>query len=126
MPVKPQKMFLGLCPCSAIRLFEAGPVLLIAEGVEDGLSATQASGYPSWAAGSKAKLTRLELSEGVGQVVVLADRDGLREAKEAARQWRKGGKRVGIVVPPKGDWNDMLVAGRSADIAGMIKDALAE
>ena len=124
-PVDAPKMRLGTCYGGAIQLYEPGPVLLVAEGIENALSGTQATGIPSWAAGSAKALKSVLIPDVVKHIVILADPDdtGLREAQDALHRWEIGGMRVTIAVPDDGDWNDMLKAGRSADIQQLITSA---
>jgi putative DNA primase/helicase len=60
-PIDPQKMMLGPCRGGAVRLAEAGDVLMIGEGVETCLAAMQASGHPAWAALSTSGLRSFNL-----------------------------------------------------------------
>jgi putative DNA primase/helicase len=124
-PVEQPKMRLGTCHGGAIQLYEPGPVLLVAEGIENALSGTQATGIPSWAAGSATAFKSVVIPEVVQHIIILADPDstGLREAQAAVDRWESEGKRVTIAVPDDGDWNDMLKAGRSADIKVRIASA---
>jgi len=46
-PIADPKMLLGSCYGGAIQLYKPGPTLLIAEGIENALSGTQATGYQS-------------------------------------------------------------------------------
>jgi hypothetical protein len=94
----------GLGPVggSAARLFDApGPELVIAEGVEDALAAHALFGVPAWAALSAGNMAKLILPERIRSVLVLADRDELKEdgrqigleaAHELARRLRAEGR----------------------------------
>jgi DNA polymerase I-like protein with 3'-5' exonuclease and polymerase domains len=109
--VDPQKMMLGPCRGGAVRLAEAGDVLMTGEGIETCLAAMQASGLPAWAALSTAGLRALELPDHVRDVIVLADGDAAGEAaaRDRAWHWKRQGRRVRIARPPAGtDFNDML------------------
>jgi putative DNA primase/helicase len=110
-PVDPQKMMLGPCRGGAVRLAEAGDVLMVGEGIETCLAAMQATGNPAWAALSTSGLRVLDLPEHVRDVIVLADGDeaGEAAAHDCALRWQSEGRRVRIARPPKGmDFNDML------------------
>lgn len=111
-PVNPQRMMLGPCRGGAVRLAEAGDVLMVGEGIETCLAAMQATGHPAWAALSTAGLLALDLPKDVHDVIVLADGDDAGEAAAngAALRWKREGRRVRIAHPPYGlDFNDMLL-----------------
>lgn len=110
-PVQPQRMMLGPCGGGAVRLAEAGEVLMVGEGIETCLAAMQASGLPAWAALSAGGLRQLDLPALVREVIVLADGDAPSEAaaRAGAARWIREGRRVRIARPPPGqDFNDML------------------
>jgi hypothetical protein len=111
-PVDPPKMMLGPCRGGVVRLSEPGDVLMVGEGIETCLAATQASGRPAWAALSTSGLRSLDLPNAVHDVIVLADGDapGEAAAQDCARRWKREGRRVRIARPPQGmDFNDLLV-----------------
>jgi putative DNA primase/helicase len=111
-PIEPAKMILGPCRGGAVRLGPITDRLLVAEGIENALSAMQATGQAAWAALSTSGLRTLELPVEARDVVVLADGDepGEAAAHDAARRWKRGGRRVRIARPPRGlDFNDVLL-----------------
>ena len=111
-PLEPQKMMLGPCRGSVVRLGDPGGVLMVGEGIETCLAAMQAIGYPSWAALSTSGLRTLNLPKDVHDVIVLADGDesGEAAARDCAWRWKREGRRVRIAHPPQGmDFNDLLV-----------------
>jgi hypothetical protein len=111
-PIDPQKMMLGPCRGGAVRLAEAGNVLMVGEGIETCLAAMQAASLPAWAALSTSGLRALDLPKDVRDVIVLADGDeaGETAARDCALRWKRQGRRVRIARPPQGmDFNDMLV-----------------
>jgi putative DNA primase/helicase len=119
-PVEPQKMMLGPCSGSAVRLAPPGDLLMVGEGIETCIAAMQATDHPAWAALSASGLRALELPTDVREVVVLADGDdpGEAAARDAALRWSCEGRRVRIARPPRGfDFNDVLV-GRTTPIVG--------
>ena len=79
-PIEPAKMMLGPCRGGAVRLGPITDRLLVAEGIENALSAMQATGQPAWAALSTSGLRTLELPVEVRDVVMLADGDEPGEA----------------------------------------------
>jgi putative DNA primase/helicase len=110
-PVDPAKMMLGPCRGGVVRLAEAGDVLMIGEGIETCLAAMQATGNPAWAALSTSGLRSLDLPGDVRDLILLADGDepGEAAARDAARRWKREGRRVRIARPPVGmDFNDLL------------------
>jgi hypothetical protein len=112
-PVNPAKMMLGPCRGGVVRLGAPGDVLMVGEGIETCLAAMQATGNPTWAALSTSGLRSLDLLRDVRDVIVLADGDepGEAAALDAARRWKREGRRVRIARPPKGmDFNDLLKA----------------
>jgi hypothetical protein len=111
-PVDPSKMMLGPCRGGAVRLADAGALLMVGEGIETCLAAMQASGQPAWAALSTSGLRALDLPKDVRDVIVLADGDDAGEAaaRDCALRWKRHGRRVRIARPPHGlDFNDMLL-----------------
>jgi hypothetical protein len=114
-PVCPQKKMFGPCDGGAVRLGAGSGPLLVGEGIETCLAAMQATGKPTWAALSTSGLRALDLPADVQEVVVLADGDdpGEQAASHAAIRWRRQGRRIRIMRPPRGlDFNDVLL-GRS-------------
>ena len=111
-PIAPTKMMLGPCRGGAVRLGSPGDVLMVGEGIETCLAATQATGRPAWAALSTSGLRALDLPEAAREVIVLADGDdpGEAAAREAAQRWKREGRSVRIARPPRGmDFNDLLM-----------------
>jgi hypothetical protein len=118
-PVDPQRMALGPCAGSAVRLAPAAETLCIGEGIETTLAAMQATGLAAGAALSTSGLRRLVLPAQVRLVVILADGDdpGERAALDAGRRWAADGLRVRIARPPRGyDFADVLTDGSAAAI----------
>lgn len=113
-PVDPAKMMLGPCRGGVVRLGEPGDTLMVGEGIETCLAATQATGKPAWSALSTSGLRSLDLPRGVRDLIVLADGDepGEAAAQDCARRWQREGRRVRIARPPQGmDFNDLLKTG---------------
>jgi hypothetical protein len=112
-PIEPNKMMLGPCLGGAVRLAKAEDSVMIAEGLETGLSAMLATNAPVWAALSTSGMRRLELPAHIENVTVLCDADpaGESAAQDFARRLSQEGRRVRIARPPKGfDFNDLLLA----------------
>ena len=111
-PVEPQRMMLGPCRGGAVRLGMPNDVLMVGEGIETCLAATQATGQPAWAALSTSGMRSLDLPTDVHDVIVLADGDeaGEAAARDCALRWKREGRRVRIARPPQGlDFNDVLL-----------------
>jgi putative DNA primase/helicase len=111
-PVDPQKMMLGPCRGGAVRLGRPGDVLMVGEGIETCLAASQATGITAWAALSTSGLRTLDLPSEHREVIVLADGDeaGEAAARDCARRWKREGHQVCIARPPQGmDFNDLLM-----------------
>lgn len=117
-PVAKTKLALGRFSGGAIRLYSAGPVLAIAEGIETALSVRQETpGLPVWAAISLTNMKALILPETVREVIYLADGDSDRHTLmkilgEGAEHLRAKGRTVTIARPWTGtDFNDMIREG---------------
>lgn len=113
---KQTKLALGNMEDGAVQLAEAGPVLMIGEGVEDCLTAMQETGRPAWASLGAKRMAKIKLPDIVREVIILMDNDetGIRAAHAAGRRWQAEGRKVRLAAPPAPykDWNDMLMAQR--------------
>jgi hypothetical protein len=112
---------LGPMSGCVIRLFpEIGKRLVVAEGVENALTAATALSHrgvplsPAWATGCAGNLRRLPVLDGVEQLIILVDNDrsgtGQKAAEECAQRWSAAGRKV-IRLMPKGeglDFNDLV------------------
>ncbi len=111
-PVTQSKMMLGPCVGGAVRLAPAADELVLAEGIETGLSILQATGQPTWACLSTSGLKTVLLPPEVRAVTIAADGDsaGKKAAEEAAGRLYREGREVKIARPPDGyDFNDLLM-----------------
>jgi putative DNA primase/helicase len=112
---------LGQMGGCVIRLFpEIGKRLVIAEGVENALTAATVLSYrdvplhPAWATGCANNMRRLPVIEGVEQLIILVDNDssgtGQKAAEECARRWAEAGREVIRLMPkePDTDFNDLV------------------
>lgn len=117
-PVRAPKKVLpatGMLPGGAIRLFEAGEVLGIAEGIETALAASKRDGIPVWAAYSAGLLEQWQVPKGVSNVVIYGDNDesytGQAAAYGLAKRLRHEGFGVDVRIPDwVGDWADEVSA----------------
>lgn len=112
-PVEPNRASLGPISGGAIRLAEAGPELVVGEGIESAASAGRILGLPAWSAISAGNLARcLMLPAEVRSVVIAVDGDppGERAAREAAWRWQAEGRRVQLARPNVAgqDCNDVI------------------
>ena len=101
----------------AIRLipFEPDVELVLAEGLETSLAASELFGLPCWSAVYAGGLCSLVLPPEVRRIVIAADNDasgvGQRNALAAYNRWTAEGRSVRIVAPPVvgDDFNDVLL-----------------
>ena len=110
--IEPPPAALGPVRGGAVRLDPAAPEITIGEGVESSASAGRMLHLPAWAAISAGNMgLALDLPAQVRSVAVAADPDppGRRAAAAAWRRWTREGRRVRIVTPRGGDFNDIHV-----------------
>jgi hypothetical protein len=108
----------------AVRLSPAGPVLALAEGIEDALTFTEASGTPAWAAISADGIRNFvpPPPATTQTILLLEDQDrnqaGQRAVADAAPRLAALGYKIAIIRPRTGkDLNDALLAlGPGADL----------
>lgn len=106
----------------AVRLGELRPEVpvIVAEGLESALAASELLGWPAWAALSAGGIERLILPVEARDVVITCDSDasgvGERGARRAALRWAAEGRRVRLVIPDQvgADPNDLLRGARHA------------
>ncbi|MCE2747346.1 MAG: toprim domain-containing protein [Rhodobacter sp.] len=117
------KMMQGPCAGGAVALSEGPSRLVVAEGIETGLSLLSGlldGPAAVWAALSTSGMRALHLPENPAELVVAADRDangaGMAAAEALAERAQALGWAVWIWLPPEGqkDWNDALRAGVAA------------
>ncbi len=112
--LKPKKVIGNLPTGSAIRLFPAGAVIGIAEGIETALSASQNFGVPVWAAISAGVMEKWTPPQGVERVLVFGDNDisgvGQSAAWNLAKRLINSKFVVEVKIPETlgCDWNDAL------------------
>jgi putative DNA primase/helicase len=113
---EPRKRSFGVVKGGAVRLAPAGPVLAIAEGIEDALTFMQATGTPSWAAISADGIRSFvppPLAE-TGTLILIEDQDanqtGQQAVADAARRLSQAGYTIKIARPTVGkDLNEALL-----------------
>jgi putative DNA primase/helicase len=101
----------------AVRLGDAGDALIVAEGVETALSASDAIGLPVWALLSADNLSRFEPPAQVRRLVVAMDNDAAgATAFEALSARLSISIAIDKATPPDGagDWNDWACDRRGA------------
>jgi putative DNA primase/helicase len=105
---------------AAIRLFEAGETLAIAEGIETALAVHLSTGKPVWAAINAGNLEKLWLPASVRRICIYGDNDASAEydgqacafalARRLKKEEKKSGPRqVEVFVPKQAgcDWADV-------------------
>ena len=93
----------------AVRLSEAQDELVIGEGVETMLSASQRFKIPAWAALTADNLARFNVAPSLRRLIIAADRDPAGvAAADALRERAQADLNVEIAAAPDGfnDWND--------------------
>jgi phage/plasmid primase-like uncharacterized protein len=121
LPKEYQRECRGALAGGAIRLipFDPGVELVLAEGVESGLSAAELFALPCWSAVYAGGLRSLALPPDVRNVIIAADNDasgiGQRNALAAYDRWTAEGRSVRIKIPPNtgDDFNDVLTKRRT-------------
>ena len=109
------KLMLGSTTGGAVRLTQAQGPLVVAEGIETGLSlASGLLGHPAtiWAALSTSGLRGLRLPASPGRLTVATDGDpaGADAGRDLAERAHGLGWKVSMLPAPRGrDWNDILV-----------------
>lgn len=115
------KVMLGAA--GVVRLVPDDEVALglgLAEGIETALAVIQRGGWaPVWAATSAGAIRRFPVLPGIEALTVFADADasgaGTDAARDCCRRWAEAGREARILVPPAGDWDDVLPrSGRAA------------
>lgn len=119
----PKKMMsaFGELRGAAIKLFPAGEVLGLTEGIETALAVHAVARIPVWSCVSAVLMECVEVPDSVKHVVIWADLDvsnrGVEAANKLADRLEKQGKTVEICVPqgpiPEGekgiDWLDVML-----------------
>jgi putative DNA primase/helicase len=102
----------------AVRLYEAGDALGIAEGIETACSAYELFGIPTWSVITAGGIESFVVPPGISSLTIFADNDssfaGQKAAFVAAAKLRDKVK-VDVKVPekPDTDWNDVLREARA-------------
>lgn len=108
----PPKRSLGRPSSGAVRLWNAGPRLGLAEGVESAASAAILLGFPVWAVLGAERLHQITIPDMVETLILLPDNDlaGRRAARRAHDIYRQSVLHVETIWPWWGlnDWNDVL------------------
>lgn len=110
---------------AAVRLFPAGPVLAVAEGIETALAVRVANGLPVWAGLSAFGVANMWLPELVQEVLIFADNDangtGQQAAEALAARCLADGRTVRVLLPSEAgrDWLDVLISGNECGGVGV-------
>jgi DNA primase len=110
------KFSLGPIVGGAIHLGPASHELIVAEGLEDGLTLSEQLGRSVWVAAGTSMMPRVALPDAVASIVIGADGDapGEAAAQKAARAFAIIGRAVRIMRPAAGfkDFNAQLMGAR--------------
>ena len=103
----------------AVKLWPAGPQLVVGEGIETVLAGATHFAHdntplrPAWSLVSSEALARLPVIAGVKRLIILVDNDkaGLLASRTCAGRWTGAGRTVVELTPePKGaDFNDLIM-----------------
>lgn len=112
--IESPKKILGRREGASIRIGQqTGPVINLAEGFEDAMSAIELKGLSGcWAVCGKENYRHVDLPDECRRVVIHSQHDGgAAAAIEAAMpHLTANGRKVEVLLPPRGgDWNDALV-----------------
>jgi putative DNA primase/helicase len=121
----PKKVMAPVRPMvgGAVRLFECGDTLGVAEGIETSLSAHELFGVPVWPTLNTEMLAGFEWPPSVKRLLIFGDHDvnyaGHKAAYALAYRAHGRGLAVEVKLPgPAGeDWNDVLVERRARKAA---------
>lgn len=109
-----QPIYPSACSGAAIKIFPAGEVLAVTEGIETALAVHEATHVPVWSAVSAHGLATFEPPSIVKRLEVWADSGeaGESAAKQLADRATGYGLEVVVITPnaPHGDWLDVLIA----------------
>jgi hypothetical protein len=117
---KVKRLTLGSWPSPrAIKLFPAGPILFLGEGVETVLAAATRLDYrdapmrPAWAAGSSGNISKFPVLPNITELLLLVDHDpgGEQCAAVCRLTWRAAGRKVMRLKPdhPGTDFNTLVL-----------------
>jgi hypothetical protein len=111
---KVDRRMLGCVQRAAIKLGTVANTLVIGEGLETAMAATELGYKPAWALGSVGAIARFTIIPSVNTLVILAETGEASEnaTKICTRRWHAAGKRVRIATPdpPHSDLNDELIS----------------
>lgn len=112
----PRRLMPGtIAPGSAVRLFDAGSTLGIAEGIETALAAASLFGLPVWAAVNASQLAKWLPPVEATEIIVFGDADaafvGQAAAYALAHRLARRDRTVTVKLPDRvgTDWNDVLL-----------------
>jgi hypothetical protein len=107
----------------AVKLWPAGPQLVVGEGLETVLAAATRVPYhgaplrPAWSILSAGALERLPVLPAVERLIVLVDHDpaGKSAAGACANRWQRAGRTVVRLTPTRAgaDFNDLVIPERA-------------
>ena len=106
----------------AVKLWPAGPRLVIGEGIETTLAGALGPFFhddiplqPAWSLVSSEALQRFPVVPGVARLIILVDHDetGVMAAGNCTARWTMAGRTVIELTPDRkgADFNDLIMAG---------------
>jgi DNA polymerase len=108
----------------AVKMWPAGPQLVVGEGLETVLAAATRIPYedaplrPAWSLGSSTPLGQLPVIPGVERLIVLIDHDnaGIAAANAVTNRWTRARHTVVRLMPDEvgADFNDVVLAERTS------------
>jgi hypothetical protein len=112
-PIEPNKMALGSVGGGAVRFDEATDTVVVAEGIETGLSVmTILNGQPTWVVLGTSGMTAVQLPPSIRTVTIAVDNDapGIDAAQTLCRRLETEGRAVTMIKPNRegADFNDVV------------------
>lgn len=129
-PTLPEKNHAGPISGMSVKLgdWRGSDTVVVAEGVETGLSIWQSTGLPVFVAGGISQIAKLELPLG-RRIIIAADddkpgSDAYGQIERAALVLKENGFELGFVRPKRGDgdFNDILVQYGQSRVAEYFHD----
>ena len=117
-----RKVIGGRCNGGAVHLYPPGKTLGVAEGIETAIAAHELFGVPVWSTLNTSLMKNFTPPEGVEKLIIFADHDanyaGHAAAYVLAHKMSRLGTTCEVRMPDQvGDWNDVLLARKTENVA---------